>query len=133
MEGVYGWHWRIMLPISAALELAGFLLFFFNVRRHKSRPAASSPQQPRFPEVWMRLVIASTFAFLFSLLLNLGASLCAAFVETGPELPPTADRHLLLISAWGFLVVAVWGFNARWLPVFVGLPQPHAQGLLSAL
>ncbi|MFZ0589876.1 MAG: NnrS family protein [Bryobacteraceae bacterium] len=128
--GVYGWHWRVLLPLAAALELAGFLLFFFTVRRHKASPAGG---ERRVPEVWMRLVIASTFAFLLSLLWSFAATLCASFLASAPALPPAADRHLLLISAWGFLVVAVWGFNARWLPVFLGLPQPHVRGLMSAL
>jgi hypothetical protein len=81
----------------------------------------------------MRLVIASTFAFLLSLVLNLGAALCASFKESAPALPQSADRHLLLISAWAFLVVSVWGFNARWLPVFLGLPQLDARGLMIAV
>ncbi|HSU60857.1 MAG TPA: hypothetical protein VLI55_16205 [Bryobacteraceae bacterium] len=133
MTGIYGWHWRIMLPVSAALQLAGFLLFFWTVRKHKPSEQAVAAQKPRPAEVWMRLVIASTFGFLGALLLNLGAAVCAAFVASGPALPPSADRHLLLISAWAFLVVSVWGFNARWLPVFLGLPQPHGRGLLTAL
>jgi hypothetical protein len=131
--GIYAWHWRLLLPFSAALELAGFLLFFLAVRRHKPQARAGEVPKSRTPEPWMRLVIASTFAFLLSLLLNLGAALCASFVGTGPALPQPADRHLLLISAWAFLVVSVWGFNARWLPVFLGLPQPTASGLMIAL
>lgn len=133
VTGVYGWHWRVMLPLSAGLQLAGFLLFFWTVRKHKPSQLAGVAPQPRSPEVWMRLVIASTFAFLIALLLNLAAALCASFVASSPALPPAADRHLLLISAWAFLVVSVWGFNARWLPVFLGLRQPHARGLLIAL
>jgi hypothetical protein len=34
---------------------------------------------------------------------------------------------------WGFLVPTVWGFNARWLPTFIGLRGPRAQLLYSAL
>jgi hypothetical protein len=40
---------------------------------------------------------------------------------------------MLVLSTWGFLVVAIWGFNAKWLPVFVGLKAPSEAGLLSAL
>jgi hypothetical protein len=133
VTGIYEWHWRVMLPVSAALELAGFLLFFLTVRQHKAPRTTDTSAAPRTPEMWMRLVIASTFAFLLSLLLNLGAALCASFIEAVPALPQGADRHLLLISAWAFLVVSVWGFNARWLPVFLGLPQPNARGLMIAL
>jgi hypothetical protein len=96
---IYGWHWRLLLPISAALELAGFLLFFFVVRRHKPPNADNAARILQFPQVWMRLVIASTFAFFASLLLNLGAALCTSFIGNSPALPAVADRHLLLISA----------------------------------
>lgn len=33
----------------------------------------------------------------------------------------------------GFLVPTVWGFNARWLPVFLGLRAPNGRQLLGAL
>jgi hypothetical protein len=81
----------------------------------------------------MRLVIASTFLFLLSLSWNFAAALCSSFWAGSPALPAAADRHVLLLSAWGFLVVTVWGFNARWLPIFVGLRQPNARGLMAAL
>jgi uncharacterized protein involved in response to NO len=127
---VYAWRWRVLLPLSAALQLAGFLLFFYTVRRHKSQEDAAG-RRPL--EVWMRLVITSTFAFLLSLLWNLAAAVCISLWAKAPVLPPSADRHLVLISAWAFLVVSVWGFNARWLPVFLGLPQPNSRGLQAAL
>src|SRR5690242_3724349 len=131
--GVYGWQWRIVLPASTALELAGFLVFFLTVRQHKSSRSTNAATTHRPLEVWMRLVIASTFAFLSSLLLNFGASLYVSFQGSEPALSPMLDQRLLLISAWGFLVLSVWGFNARWLPIFLGLPQPNARGLFSAL
>ncbi|MGH9620209.1 MAG: NnrS family protein, partial [Bryobacteraceae bacterium] len=131
LTGVYAWQWRTMLPLSAALQLAGFLLFFWTVRRHSAKPAASEQRRPM--EVWMRVVVAATFAFLAALLWNLAVCLCASFAESTPTLPAPADGHLILISAWGFLVMTVWGFNARWLPVFLGLPHPHPRGLLLAV
>ena len=39
----------------------------------------------------------------------------------------------LFLAAWGFPVLAVWGFNARWLPVFLGLRKPSGGGLMAAL
>src|SRR5690242_15419725 len=38
-SGFYHLYWRVLLPISATLELAAFLIFFHAVRRH--RPAGS--------------------------------------------------------------------------------------------
>lgn len=133
LTGVYAWQWRIMLPTSSALQLAGFLVFFWTVRRHSPKSGSNPAEKPRAMPIWMRVVVAATFAFLIALLWNVAVSLCAAFAEGTPTLPVPADAHLILISAWGFLVMTVWGFNARWLPVFLGLPQPHARGLLIAV
>lgn len=132
LTGVYGWQWRVMLPFSAALQVAGFLVFFWTVRRHGAKSEGAA-EKARPMEVWMRVVVAATFAFLAALLWDLAVSLCAAFAENTPTLPAPADAHLVLISAWGFLTMTVWGFNARWLPVFLGLPQPHGRGLLAAV
>jgi hypothetical protein len=130
LTGVYAWQWRVLFPLSAGLQVAGFFLFFWTVRRHRaSKPAG----ERRTPEVWMRLVIASTFLFLLALAWNFAAALCSSFWASAPALPAAADRHVLLLSAWGFLVVTVWGFNARWLPIFAGLRQPSAGGLMTAL
>ncbi|MBV8551646.1 MAG: hypothetical protein JOY54_10120 [Acidobacteriaceae bacterium] len=131
MTGVYAWHWRLMYPFSALLMLAGFVVFFHTIRQHK--PKSSPLPVIRTPEIWMRLVLASTLAFLAALLLNLGGSIYGAVRESAPALPPAVDQRLLLVSAWGFLVLSVWGFNARWLPIFLGLPQPHVRGLAGAL
>src|SRR4051794_17906404 len=35
---VYEWHWRTLLPISAALELIAFVIFFRVVSSHKPTP-----------------------------------------------------------------------------------------------
>lgn len=131
--GVYAWQWRILLPVSAALELAGFLLFFVTVRKQRPPRLSDAAIPPRSPQVWMRLVMASTFAFLLVLLLNFGAALYVSLRESTPAMPPALDERIVLLSTWGFLVVSVWGFNARWLPIFLGLRQPKATGLLAAL
>ena len=50
--GVALWHWRLLLPMSAALELVAFGLFVRSVRRHRPKRPDSSP------EAWMRIVMA---------------------------------------------------------------------------
>ena len=131
VAGVYGWNWRLLLPFSAALQIAGFLVFFTTVRKH--RVSRNLGGQPRKMEMWMRLVLASTLIFLFALVLNLGGALYVSLRESTPAFPAGLDQRSLLVSTWGFLVVTVWGFNARWLPIFLGLPQPNARGLQAAL
>jgi uncharacterized protein involved in response to NO len=151
IANVTGWEWRIALPVSAALELGAFFTFFATVSRHQPRtpagpqapptgaqlaeglPREHRPQQPRRREPWMLVVIGSTLGFLFSLLLNLFAVINLAITGSDPAVPLILDQRLLIVPAWGFLVPAVWGFNARWLPVFLGLRAPRGRRLLSAL
>jgi uncharacterized protein involved in response to NO len=38
---VYLWHWRVLLPLSAAMEVVAFLIFFRSVSQHKPKTAAS--------------------------------------------------------------------------------------------
>lgn len=123
------WQWRLLLPLSALLELAAFALFFATVSRHK-KAGATGPA--RF-ETWMKAVVASTCAFLLVLLFNLAAALWLAFTSDSPAIPHSLDQRFLVLAAWGFPVAAVWGFNARWLPVFAGLRQPRSASLLTAL
>jgi hypothetical protein len=75
----------------------------------------------------MLAVVASTFGFLIALLLNAFAAFDAAFTQATPAIPHALDQRL------AFLVPTVWGFNARWLPVFLGLRAPRGRLLLAAV
>jgi uncharacterized protein involved in response to NO len=123
---VTGWHWRWILPASGLLELGGFLLFFLTVRRH--RPASGQPAKP----VWMVLVIVSTFVFLLTLVINAIELFRLALSSSTPALPHLLDLQLVTMAIWGVLVPTIWGFNARWLPIFAGFDQPRAGWLFAA-
>jgi uncharacterized protein involved in response to NO len=123
-------HWRVLLPVSAALQLIAFVVFFVTVSHHKSR-AAPTKRAPI--ETWMKLVIAATVAFLLALILNQVETVVLAATGTHPVIPHWLDQRYLFLAAWGFPVLAVWGFNARWLPVFLGLREPSSSGLMAAL
>ncbi len=125
---VSGWEWRTLLPLSAGLQLAGFLIFFATVSRHKRSGQAAVRVEP-----WMKLVIAATVSFLLALLANVGLAVHASLLGEGPAIGHELDQRFLFLSAWGFPVLAVWGFNARWAPVFLGLKEPRSGGLMSAL
>lgn len=132
--GFFEWHWRILLPLSAILELFGFLIFFLTVSGH--RPASDEARPKREPpkrEPWMILVIASAIGFLASLVLNAFADIRIAFEGGAPALPHVLDQRLVSLELWCFLIPAIWGFNARWLPVFLGLPAPNGRLLFGAL
>lgn len=125
LGGVTGWHWRWILPLSGLLEFGGFLLFFLTVRRH--RPASSQSTKA----AWMILVILSTVVFLLTLVINTVALFWLALAGSNPALPHRLDLQLVTMAIWGVLVPTIWGFNARWLPIFAGFAQPRTQWLFS--
>jgi uncharacterized protein involved in response to NO len=127
-SNIYPWHWRIALPLSAALELAAFLIFFQAVASHRPSGGSAKPLEP-----WIFVVIAATLGLLASLLLNLGASFQLALNADSPAFPHLFDQRYLIVSTWGFIVPMIWGFGARWLPVFMGLRPLRNSLLLSAL
>lgn len=129
IAGVSEWQWRVLLPVSALMELAAFLIFFRTVSGHR---AAGEPSR-RKPEPWMLMVVASTLGFLASLALNAVEAFRISWQGNGPALPHVFDQRLVALETWCFLAVAIWGFNARWLPIFLGLREPDGKLLLTAL
>ena len=79
---IWAWQWRWMLPLSAVLELAGFVFFFITVRGHRSEGGRKGAQT----QVWMRIVIAGTIGFLLSLLANLVTAFQAAMYAASPAI-----------------------------------------------
>ena len=124
--GVTGWHWRILLPLSGVLQLIAILLFYRSVRRHR-------PADPAHPtETWMVIVIAATIAFLVAVTVNSAALVRLALYSDSPALPHVFDQQLVVLAVWGVLVPTIWGFNARWLPVFAGFKKSDGTRLLVA-
>ena len=54
LTGVYEWQWRVVLPVSAALELLAFAIFFHSVSGH--RPQDSGKQKL---DEWVGVVIVA--------------------------------------------------------------------------
>ncbi len=125
---VYIWHWRLLLPLSGAAELAAFLIFFRTVSGHRAQESGKQTLEP-----WVFVVIAGTLGLLATLMLNLGASLWLALRAPLPEVPANFDQKFLVLQTWGFLVPFVWGFSAKWLPVFLGLQPTRGKVLLGAV
>ena len=125
LAGIYLWQWRVLLPVSAVLELAAFLIFFSCVSGHR-------PQDSGKPalEKWVLVVIAASVGLLATLLVNLGASLFLAVRGISPDLPAAFDQRFLVLETWGFLVPFVWGFSAKWLPVSSDCAQSGSAGCL---
>ncbi len=127
---VYQWHWRVILPVSASLELLAFLIFFRAVSTHK--PASPTQERPKI-ETWILVVVAGTLGLLGTLAVNLCGCIWAAVHGSSPAFPQSLDQRYLVLMAWGFMVPFVWGFSARWLPTFLGIRTPCNRGLLIVL
>ena len=120
--------WRILLPVSAVSELAAFAIFLRCVSGHRPRDGGQAGI-----EKWALVVIAASFGLLLTLLVNLGASVWLAARGAAPAFPAEFDQRFLVLETWGFLVPFVWGFSAKWLPVFLGLRPVRGADLLRAL
>ena len=128
LTGVYQWQWRVVLPVSAVLEVVAFVIFFHSVSGH--RPQDSGKQKL---DEWIVVVISAAVGLLLTLLVNLVAALFLAFRGISPDLPTAFDQRFLVLETWGFLVPFVWGFSAKWLPVFLGLRPVRGRVLLLAV
>lgn len=128
LANVYLWQWRLLLPASAGMELAAFLIFFHAVSQHKPQDSGKNRL-----ETWVFVVIAGALGLLATLVLNLGACVWLAVRGTSPAFPQAFDQRFLVLAAWGFMVPFVWGFSAKWLPIFLGIQPPKNRVLRSAV
>lgn len=128
LSNVYQWHWRILVPVSAVLELAAFLLFFRAVSKHSPQDSGKDGL-----EGWVWVVIAGTVGFLSSLMMNAGAAFYVALRGADPSFPQGFDQRFLVMCAWGFLVPFVYGFGTKWLPIFLGLRKTDMHLLATAV
>ena len=125
---VYLWHWRTLLPFSAVLELAAFVIFFRAVSGHR----AESSRKSRLAR-WIWVVISANMGLLSVLVTNLAGCIHVSVRGATPAFPHVFDQRFLALVAWGFLVPVVWGFSAKWMSVFLGLLPVRANWLLSAV
>ncbi len=128
LTSVYQWQWRTLLPLSATLELAAFAIFFRTVSGHRPQDSDKSKL-----DEWVFVVIAGSVGLCLTLLVNFGITLILAMRGTSPEIPAEFDQRFLVLQTWGFLVPFVWGFSAKWLPVFLGLRPVRGRVLLLAV
>lgn len=125
---VYGWHWRVLVPISAAAEVAAFAIFFRAVSQHRPAEGGSTRLDP-----WVRVVIAAAIGFAVTLVANLLLSLDVAWRGVSPAIPHGLNERFLVLATWGFLAPFVWGFSSKWLPVLLGLPRISSRGVTLAV
>ena len=130
---IYGWHWRILLPVSAALELAAWLVFYKSASGHKrAHPAQPGVAKPKMP-IWMVSVLISTAGFFAAVAFNFVECVYLSIRGVEPAFPRSLDQRYLVLLGWGLLVPVVWGFSARWLPAFLSIASPDERMMRLAL
>jgi uncharacterized protein involved in response to NO len=133
VAGVYEWHWRVLLPASASLEIAAFLIFFVSVAGHRPDNSETSKSETSKLDSWILVVIAGCIGWMATLVVNLVSATFLSISAGAPVLPHSFDQRFLVLQTWGFLVPFVWGFSAKWLPVFLGLRSTRNSLLLRAV
>lgn len=129
-SGFYQLYWRAALPLSAVLELSAFVIFCVAVRSHGA--GGRQTEGVRQP-VWIMSVLIGTAGFGIGLLMNVAAAFYVSLRAAGPEFPAPFETRFLTVLAYAFIVPTVWGFSARWLPVFLGLRAVNETALHRAL
>ena len=130
---IYGWHWRLVFPISAGFELIAVLLFIAAASQHKLPERAPSERAKPRMELWMVSVLIGTAGLAALVIFNFVECVRLAVNGTLLAFPHALDQKYLVLLAWGFLVPVVWGFSARWLPTFLAISKPHARLFREAL
>lgn len=130
---IYGWHWRLLVPVSAAFELIAVLIFITAASRHKLPDTPQrSGAKPRM-EIWMVSVLLGTAGLAAAVIFNFVECLKLAIDGARISFPHALDQKYLVLLGWGFLTPVVWGFSARWLPAFLAIPKPNTRMFASAL
>lgn len=119
---MYGWHWQTLLPLSAALEVIAVALFLVAARKHKL-PAENGKKATM--ELWMSAVLLGTVGLTIAVIFNLIECVRLSWAGNTLAFPHDIDQRYLVVLGWGFLVPFVWGFTARWMPSFLGVPRPE--------
>ena len=131
---IYGWHWRILLPLSAGLELVAVLFFLKAASHHKLPETAVGQVAVKAPmENWMVSVLIGTAGLALVTGFNFVECLRLAMMGSSPSFPHNLDQKYLLLLGWGFMVPIVWGFSARWLPSFLAIAMADGRTLRVAL
>ncbi len=128
LANVYAWEWRLLLPVSGALELAAFTIFFRTVSQHRPEVGGKRRVEP-----WIWVVISASLGLLLALLGNIVFGFYLAAYGRSPEIPHVLDQRYLALIGWGFLAPFVWGFSAKWMTVFLGLKPARPRLLLGAV
>lgn len=127
LASVYGWHWHLLLPVSAGMELVAILFFLRAASQHKLPESAPADRQRPRMELWMISVLLGTLGLAAAVLFNFVECVRLGLHGIAPAFPHGLDQRFLVLLGWGFLAPMVWGFSARWFHAFLAVPQPNAR------
>jgi hypothetical protein len=126
LTDVYLWHWKILLPLSAALELLAVAIFVKrSIQGHRMQRETKGAV-----ESWAILVIGGTIGLLVTMGFNVFESFRLAVAGSSPDFPAEFNSRFLLLSIWSFPVPIAWGFTAHWMPIFLGLKPLRSKLIL---
>lgn len=125
--GITLWHWRVLFPLAAVLELSAALIFFSSVFLAKTR----GPQQTWRSSLLM--IEGAALGMAATLALNLAESIALARSADSPVFPNAFNHRFLTAITWAFIVPFIWGFATRWIPPLLGLRKRRENLLLPAL
>jgi len=130
---IYGWHWRVLLPVSAGFELAAVFLFLYAASHHKL-PASTQENKVRPPmELWMIAVLIGTAGLASAVTFNFIECVRLGLQGELRSFPHSLDQKYLVMLGWGFVAPVVWGFSARWLPTFLAISKLNVRWFRAAL
>ncbi len=126
LTDVYLWHWRILLPLSAVLELLAVAIFLLrSIQGHRIQSETKGTI-----ESWAMLVIGGTIGLLVTMGFNVFESFTLSATGSSPAFPAEFNNRFLTLSIWSFPVPIAWGFTAHWMPIFLGLKPLRSKLIL---
>lgn len=132
VANIYGWHWRVLFPISAGFELIAVLLFLAAASHHKLPDTGETKRRPGM-ELWMVSVLLGTAGLFAAVIFNFVECTALALHGADRSFPHALDQKYLMLLGWGFLVPVVWGFSARWFHAFLAISKPDTRLFRTAL
>lgn len=121
--GIAARPWPFGLIVSAALLFVAFGLFQYILLSGSGMKTQGGTSGNRPHDLGSWLGILGFVALGLALLLNVAISIFLAVHGLASVYPPKADRTLLVLEIWGFVVPVAWGYSTRFVTVFLCLRQ----------
>jgi hypothetical protein len=122
---IYGWHWRLLVPLSAGVEVIAVLLFVAAASHHKLPESGTGTRTKPRIELWMISVLLSTAGLVAAVTFNFVECFRLATTAASPSFPHGLDQKYLVLLGWGFLTPVVLGILFKMAADFSGPCEPQ--------